>query len=287
MHFSSKIAKWATAVRLAGVIIAFTAILSAASTRAATPLRIACVGDSITAGYTDNPTWNVPFEFGYRSGLYTRLTNAGYSFQFVGASVEPWTNNFGPAPHNTPSPDLRTVDQDKHRGYGGWGTADIKNNIGSWLTADNPDIVLLMVGINDNGSVAARNNLQNIVQTIVTQKPNAEVIVAQITPTLTYSQSIVDYNTYIRNTLVPTFQSQGKHVTTVNQYVNMTINGSIAPSLFSNGINHPNLVSYDRMAETWFQGVQAVCPVPEPGTISLLAMAGLGLIGIVWRSRKK
>jgi hypothetical protein len=33
---------------------------------AAKPLRILCVGDSITAGYTDNPTWDVPFEFGYR-----------------------------------------------------------------------------------------------------------------------------------------------------------------------------------------------------------------------------
>ncbi|HVJ46116.1 MAG TPA: thrombospondin type 3 repeat-containing protein, partial [Luteolibacter sp.] len=37
------------------------------------PLRIMPVGDSITAGYTDNPTWNEPFNFGYRSGLYTRL----------------------------------------------------------------------------------------------------------------------------------------------------------------------------------------------------------------------
>ena len=44
------------------------------------------LGDSITAGYTDNPTWNVPFGFGYRSGLYTRLTNANYPFQYVGGS---------------------------------------------------------------------------------------------------------------------------------------------------------------------------------------------------------
>ena len=277
----------AIAAALARAVIVVAAILSAQWVSAAAPLRIECVGDSITAGYTDNPTWNVPFEFGYRSGLYTRLNNAGYDFQFVGASVEPWTNSFGPAPHNTPIPDLRTVGQDNHRGYGGWVTAGILSNMSSFLAADNPDVVLLMIGINDNGGTAAQNNLRNIVQTIVNLTPNADVIVAQITPMVSYSQSIVDYNTYIRDNLVPTFQAQGKHVTTVDQYVNMTTNGSIDPSLFSNGINHPNLVSYDRLAETWFQGIEAVRPVPEPGTISLLAVAGLGLIGIAWRNRRR
>lgn len=161
---------------------------------AGTPVRIQCVGDSITAGYTDNPTWNVPFQFGYRSGLYTRLTNAGFAFQFVGASAEPWNGVFG-VPRNTPSPDLRTVNQDHHRGYGAWGTSAILNNIGGWLGADNPDVILLMIGINDNGSSQARTNLNSIVQSIVNAKPNAAVIVAQITPKATFSQSIVDYNT--------------------------------------------------------------------------------------------
>jgi lysophospholipase L1-like esterase len=222
----------------------------------AAPVRIMCVGDSITAGYTDNPSWNVPFQFGYRSGLYTRLSAAGYPFQFVGASAEPWNGVFG-TPTNTPSPDLRTVDQDHHRGYGGWGTAGILSNIAGWLTTDNPDVVLLMIGINDGGSVEARANLNSIVQTMVTNKPNARVIVAQITPTASFSQTLVDYNTYIRDTLVPSYQAQGKYVTTVNQYANLLTNGSIDPSLFSNGINHPNAVAYDRMAQTWFAGIQA------------------------------
>ena len=56
----------------------------------AKPLRILCVGDSITAGYTDNPTWDVPFEFGYRQGLFERLQKSGCQFQFVGDSPEPW-----------------------------------------------------------------------------------------------------------------------------------------------------------------------------------------------------
>ncbi len=42
------------------------------------PLRIMCLGDSITVGYTDNPHWKVPFKFGYRSRLYKLLKGAGY-----------------------------------------------------------------------------------------------------------------------------------------------------------------------------------------------------------------
>jgi len=272
-------------VRLLAVLIVAAAVLAAGSAWAVASVRIQCVGDSITAGYTDNPNWNVPFQFGYRSGLYTRLTNAGYPFQFVGASAEPWNGAFG-LPKNTPSPDLRTVNQDHHRGYGGWGTSGVLSNIGGWLAADNPDVILLMIGINDGGSAAARNNLNSIVQTIVTTKPNADVIVAQITPKASYSQSIVDYNTYIRETLVPSYRAQGKHVSTVNQYANLLSNGAIDPSLFSNGINHPNAVAYNRMAQTWYDGIQAVHPVPEPSAIVLLAAGLLGLLAHAWRRKR-
>ena len=55
----------------------------------AEPIRIMPVGDSITVGYTNLPGQpDVPFEYGYRAGLYTRLTDADYSFQFVGNSTE-------------------------------------------------------------------------------------------------------------------------------------------------------------------------------------------------------
>lgn len=224
-------------------------------TTAAVPQRIMCVGDSITAGYTNNPGWSVPFQFGYRSGLYTRLTNAGYSFQYVGASEEPW-NGVSGYPSNIPSPDLRMVDQDHHRGYGSKQTSYVLANIATWLTADNPDVVLIMIGINDTDRVAARDRLNSIVQTIVTNKPNASVIVAQITPYSTYTQSIVDYNTYIRETMVPAYQAQGKRVSTVDQYANFGTNSTIDTTAFATS-NHPNGIGYDRMAQTWFTGIQA------------------------------
>ncbi len=270
--------------------LSVVAVVLAARLTCAAPIRIDCIGDSITVGFTDNPTWSVPFEFGYRSGLYTRLTNAGYSFQFVGSSPQPW-NGVSGMPTNTPSPDLRAVNQDHCEGYSGVGTSYVESNIGAWLAADNPDIILLMIGINDGGGVTAENNLNQIVQTVVTTKPKCDLIVAQITPTINYSQSIVDYDDYILDTLVPYYyDALGDHVTTVDQYANLLTNGTIDPTKFSNGINHPTNAVYGQMAQTWFQGIEAVDPppaTPEPSTLTLLAAGAIGLLGYAWRRRKR
>src|SRR5688572_28416819 len=98
----------------------------------AEPVRIMVVGDSISVGYTDNPNWNVPFQFGFRSGLYSLLTNAGIAFQFVGNSPEPWDGKYGVS-SNVPPLDLRTIGQDRCAGYGGRRVDFIAANIVSWM----------------------------------------------------------------------------------------------------------------------------------------------------------
>lgn len=250
--------------RIRRLIACVGLIAAAAPSPASDPVRIMCVGDSITAGYTDNPGWKVPFESGYRSGLYQRLAAAGHEFQFVGESPEPWNGVFG-TPRNTPEIDLRKRGQDGHRGYGGQGTSYVLGNIGGWLEADDPDIVLLMIGINDLGvhKVAdAKGNLDRIVGEIVTKKPEADVIVAQITPGANNGyvlQEFLDYNAFIRETLVPSYRKQGKRVTMVDQFANFRLkNGQVDPALFANAINHPSAAQYDLMAKTWFDGIKAL-----------------------------
>jgi lysophospholipase L1-like esterase len=248
----------------------FAASLAVAPAMADEPIHIEPLGDSITAGYTDNPTWNVPFGFGYRSGLYTRLTNANYPFQFVGASQEPWNGVFG-VPKTVVGPDLRAFNQDGHRGYGGKDAAYLSANIGDWLASDTPDVILLMIGINSIGQgssgnpTAAENNLNSLVQSIVIQRPTARLVVAQITPYASYTDSIVQYNNYIKNTLVPHYAALGKNVTTVDQYANFGSGTTVDASLYSNGINHPNATGYDKMAQTWYGGIQSL------GTITHVA----------------
>ncbi len=246
-------------------------------------LRVMALGDSITAGYTNNNLWpdepNRNFEFGYRNELYTLLQNANYDFQFVGTSVEPWFSSYGDPTRGgtyTPPFDLRTIGKDGHRGYGGWTTSQVNTNISSWLNIDDPDIILLHIGTNSQNT----SDLNTLVNNITTQKPNAHLIVAQIIPNYTYNASIVSYNNYISGTLVPYYQSLNRKVTLVNQYVNFLTNPndltSIDTSLFSNGINHPNNPGYDKMALSWFNAIQALDfsglnnppnPDPIPGRV--------------------
>ncbi len=229
-------------------------------------VRIMPVGDSITVGATNLPGQpEVPFEYGYRAGLYTRLTIAGYApFQFVGGSPQ----------HIAPGPavfDLAGVNQDYHNGYGGEGINFIATNIRNWIETDNPDLILLMIGINDlgpgdpNNPVNAENRLDSLVRMVVNAKPTAHLIVAQTIPYSTYTPSLIHYNNYIKNTLVPSYQSQGKLVSTVDQYAALLTDGQIDPELYSNGINHPSPIGYDRMAQIWYDGIQALGPIePTP-----------------------
>ena len=166
------------------------------------------------------------------------------------------------------APICAPVNQDHHRGYGGTFISYLSNNIVNWLNTDNPDVVLLMAGINNipQGSsgepVAAENAINALVQTILTTKPDAHLIVAKITPYSTYTDSIVRYNNYIENTVA----GLGKNISVVDQYANFADSqGQIIPGMHANGINHPSQAGYDLMAQTWFEGVQKVLDAPEPG----------------------
>ena len=248
--------------KLIFLLFAIAAQLSAA------PVKIMPMGDSITAGYTDNPEWKVPFEFGYRSRLYTLLTTAGYDFQFVGDSPEPFNNTFGDPTHGgtvAPTLDLRPLRQNGHRGYGGKDIDFFNANAASFIAADDPDVILLMIGINGI-SASSPAKLDALVATIFKAKPTVILIVAQITPLVNFNPDLFNYNSYIRDTLVPKYSGLGKSIATVDQYKHFLTKPddptSINRACFSNGINHPDGATYDAMAATWFAGLQAILPTP-------------------------
>jgi lysophospholipase L1-like esterase len=230
----------------------------------AAPLRIMPLGDSITAGYTDNPQWQHRFEFGYRSGLYQRMKKAGYNFVFVGGSAEPFDKRFGDPTHGgsvSPEVDLRKMGQDGHRGYGGWNIAGIQKNVAQWIKQDRPDIILLQIGINGINPKSP-DQLDALVKTIYDADKDVKLLVAQITPLSKFNEALFAYNTYIEQTLVPTYAEKGYMISTVDLYKLFLIDSrdpkSIDATRLSNKINHPTNELYDRMAESWFQGIKTL-----------------------------
>ncbi len=245
------------------------------------PLRIMPMGDSITVGYTNADWTGGGFEFGYRSSLYTLLSNKNYDFRFVGNSTEPWTFR---DPRTTdpawpPTLNLDALGQAANNGYAGKDANFLNGGISSWLSTHDPDIILLKIGT--NGYAASdRSDLQKLVNTITTTKPNCYLILAQIMPRFTYVQEVVNYNTWIRDTLVPAQQALGRKVVVVDQYAPFLTNPadltSIDQLLFSNGINHPSHLGYDKMARVWFDAIEAL--EIGPGTYShwIRGFSGVG-----------
>ena len=93
------------------------------------------------------------------------------------------------------------------------------------------------------------------------------LVVAQITPYHPdYNDrnidDIIPYNTYIRDTLVPTRAAQGYNISTVDMYSLFLSNPadltSVMTGLHSNNINHPTNPVYDQMAQVWFEELERI-----------------------------
>ncbi|MDD7985332.1 hypothetical protein PQO01_10245 [Lentisphaera marina] len=230
-------------------------------------LRIMPLGDSITAGYTDNSAWKHPFEYGYRAPLYKLLSEAKINFKFVGGSAEPMNKKFGDPTHGGaifPKFDLKAMGQDGHRGYGGWSIPKIQKNIAQWMVEDKPDIILLLIGVNGINSKSPQQ-LDSLVKTIYQTDESVQLIVAQITPYSSYKKLLFDYNTFIREKLISKYKEQGRAISTVDLYHHFLVDSknpqSIDKKRLSNGINHPTNKLYEKMAETWFEGIKSISKI--------------------------
>jgi len=239
-------------------------------------LRILPFGDSQTAGFTDAPTWSIPFTFGYRGPLYTLLKDNGYNFNFVGNSFEPLSLPFGealgaPADSNILGPNLTQLGQDSHSGYGGattsqllyggvvQGSVDTFPSAAKIITDTKPDIVLLMVGT--NGIEDGISTIDSLVYMIVSTQPSVYLIVAQITPRATFKSLELTYNDLIKSTVLK-YASKGFRVYTVDQYANFITDANDPTSidltlLCPDGV-HLRPEANRRVAKTWFNAINSL-----------------------------
>lgn len=118
--------------------------------------KIMPLGDSITLGVNG----------GYRNGLYSRLIQAGYSFDFVGSENDQYTH---------------VVDKD-HEGHPGYTIGDIDQSIVEWITKYKPTHILLMIGTNNvawwsakTGSEIADENVL-LIRKIIKLLPSVNII---------------------------------------------------------------------------------------------------------------
>lgn len=209
------------------------------------------LGDSITRG--EDAATPINLQSGYRDDLLQQLTDADISVDFVGSL----SSGEG-------------FDTD-HEGHGGKTIDFISDNIGQWLEANPPEVVLLKAGTNDMGFFGDRTpesaiaQLGTLIDQISNQSPDTPILISSIVPAnptrlanSIYARSILpDFSDRVAsfNALLPELVSQkvsqGKPVSFVDGGGQL----SATTDLSTDGL-HPNSAGYEKLAGAYFNEIK-------------------------------
>ena len=202
------------------------------------PIRIMPLGDSITDGRSfDSPDGSG----GYRGPLFTLLSNAGYTVDYIGSQ--------------TINSEL-LLDQN-HEGHSGWRIDQLDSNMPGWLAnmAD-PDVVLMHIGTNDFGQSVdtpnAINRLDALILKIATLRPYAHIIVTNL------MERGEPQNTNIQNEFNPYVLARVNAHAAAGRRVTFLDMRSVVPLSDMPDNLHPDQTGYDKMAAAWLPAIQAV-----------------------------
>ena len=189
------------------------------------------LGDSITEG--------TGFAGGYRIELFAKSIADSKNITFVGSLS------------NGPNTVSGVTFPKSHEGHFGWTISQVDGIVPDPTLNVSPHIVLLHLGTNDMNlsPSGAANRLGSLMDQIVTDLPNALLVVATIIPLPSKVSDVNTYNAAIPG-LVQTRSSAGKHVILVDQF-----NG-FPTSELGDGV-HPNQAGYTRMAGVWYEGIKS------------------------------
>jgi lysophospholipase L1-like esterase len=241
-------------------IVTLCLVAASHSATAGDTLTIMPLGDSITEGWMASMIGHPEADVaGYRGPLYAKLKAAGYNVQFVGS--------------NDTFPGTLPAAQIRHEGHSGWmispGMAGkdqrdgLTNHIDTWLGPNGaePNIILLMIGANDiwwnNQLATAPDRLSALISRISNKttglKPNAKLIVAQVTPFNDDGQDGLAqaYNLGVAN-VVASHRALGENVSLVDMHA------ALSHATDLSDLVHPNASGYDKIADVWFQGIKAI-----------------------------
>jgi lysophospholipase L1-like esterase len=224
--------------------------------RDGTPCRIMPLGDSITFGIGSSGG-------GYRVDLFRRALADQRNITFVGVVA--------PGGANTPNGPNMVNGQPfprNHEGFSGFtisggGAGSLAAQVDNAINVTDPNIVLLMIGTNDvNGNINVANaptRLGALLDQITNDAPDALLVVAQITPTMTAGTNtrVQAFNAAIPG-LVRTRAAAGKHVVLVDMFTPFNTNANFAGLMNDN--LHPNDTGYVVMAQTWYAAIDDLLP---------------------------
>lgn len=203
------------------------------------------LGDSITIGVNG----------GYRNNLYTGLVQNNCGVSYVG-------NEFDQA--------TRVADKD-HEGHSQFSIKRIGDSVDNWVTSNQPNIILLMIGTNDTAwwttesayDIGVRHNA--LIDQLRTLRPNAWIFVASIPPqtSLNIPPSNIDraqltqqFNQVIRAN-VEARVAAGERVRFVD--VNSVL--TTAPADLYDGI-HPTEEGHAKIADKFLEAIRAALVSP-------------------------
>jgi lysophospholipase L1-like esterase len=207
----------------------------------------------------DSITWaDLPPGGGYRVELFHQTLANNQLITFVGSQTNgPDTVDGKPFPRSSEGHSGYTIDT-------GGGRIGISTVVDASLATYRPNVVLLMIGTNDVDLSLDLTNVANrlgaLLDRIIDAAPNAMVVVAKITPTMTDSTNarVQAYNDAI-TALVQQRMTAGKHLLTVDMYAAFTAYPSYRTALLNDNL-HPNLTGYSLMGQVWYAAIKELLP---------------------------
>lgn len=242
-------------------LLFFIFIFSTCSIKA--QLRIMPMGNSITFDENsyDTPPHVRPIgdRISYRYKLYQLITQAGYSFDYVGS--ENAGNNFFNNTEMDDNAGFPGIDKEQLAyllKYGKNLRTGVQITPGPYLYVYPADIILLHIGTNN--LTADATLVSALLDNIRNYDSHVIILVARIINRMTYSSLTTTYNDNVENMVTARGDSK---IIMVNMETGAGINYNT--DMFDN--LHPNTAGYNKMAAKWFEAIDNLNAAPEISAI--------------------
>ncbi len=198
------------------------------------------VGDSITMGRSDRPSWRYPFQ--------NRTRDLGCRFDMVGTEDQ-WADGI-------PTSGYNEYDH-HHQSVGGRTTQQSAQAVIPVAPAFQPDLVLIHTGTNDITKDVPRettlSELRRMLRALVEARPDVQIYLAEIIPAgPARADATAEYNTQVRE-IAEDFAAQGTQIRTVDMFTGWD---HVTMTVKEENI-HPNQAGAEFIANRWIEALQA------------------------------